>query len=287
MGFLRAEPPSDADVAEVAHKISRRVVRKLRQLGYLESDLEELVSTEYDPLRDSEPVLAHTMAASVQRRIAFGERAGQRVRRIGSGFGNDGERPALSGPRCASINGFSLHANTDIPAHRRDQLEQLLRYMGRGPVALERLTEDADGNLVYRFNRPWSDGTTGITLTPLELLEKLAALVPLPGAHLVRYNGFLAPHSKLREAIRPTPRQQGQETEEARPRTPYWSWARLLERVFGLEMGTCPVCGRGSMRIIADITQESVMTRILRHLQLDSVPPPIAPSRVRQETWAA
>ena len=59
--------------------------------GYLEADLEELVPTEYDPLRESEPVLAHTMAASVQRRIAFGERAGQRVRRIGSGFGMEGE----------------------------------------------------------------------------------------------------------------------------------------------------------------------------------------------------
>jgi hypothetical protein len=27
---------------------------------------------------------------------------------------------------------------------------------------------------MYRFNRPWSDGTTGIKLSPLELLEKLA-----------------------------------------------------------------------------------------------------------------
>jgi hypothetical protein len=52
------------------------------------------------------------MAASVQQRIAFGERAGQRVRRIGSGFGYEGEHPTLTGTRCASVNGFSLHANT-------------------------------------------------------------------------------------------------------------------------------------------------------------------------------
>ena len=26
-------------------------------------------------------------------------------------------------PRGASVNGFSLHANTAVPAHRRDQLE--------------------------------------------------------------------------------------------------------------------------------------------------------------------
>ena len=34
--FLKVEPPSDADIAEVLQKISRRVIRTLRQLGYLE-----------------------------------------------------------------------------------------------------------------------------------------------------------------------------------------------------------------------------------------------------------
>ena len=43
----------------------------------------------------------------------------------------------------------------------------------------------------------------------MELIEKLAALVPLPRMHLVRYGGCLAPHSHLRGAIIPTPRQQG------------------------------------------------------------------------------
>ena len=36
--FLTGEPPSDADVAAVVQKISHRVIRKLRQLGYLEAD---------------------------------------------------------------------------------------------------------------------------------------------------------------------------------------------------------------------------------------------------------
>jgi hypothetical protein len=67
--------------------------------------------------------------------------------------------------------------------------------------------------------------------------------------------------------------------------TPYWPWARLLGRVFGLEMRTCPFCRRGSLHIMAVITQESVIMRILRHLQLASVPPPIAPARVRQEIF--
>src|SRR5262249_54727844 len=98
------------------------------------------------------------------------------------------------------------------------------------------------GQCALSLPNPWSDGTTGIRVAPLELLEKLAALVPLPRVHLVRYGGCLAPHSALREAIRPTPRQQGMDAEEAHPGTPYWPWARLLGRVFGLDMTTCPFC---------------------------------------------
>ncbi len=138
---------------------------------------------------------------------------------------------------------------------------------------------------MYAFTRPWSDGTTGIKLSPLELLEKLAALVPLPRAHLVRYAGYLAPHSNLRAAIFPTPRQQGVDGEEKKTGTPYWNWARLLGRVFALDLVPCPFCRRGSLRISAAITHESVITRILRHLKLASVPPPISPARCRQELF--
>jgi hypothetical protein len=189
-----------------------------------------------------------------------------------------------------------------------------MRYTARGAVSLERLTEDANGDLVSMFPRPWSDGTTGLKLAPLELLEKLAAIGPLPRAPLVRSAGCLAPQSTLRAAIIPTPRQQGVEGEKTKAGTPDWRWARLLGRVFHLPMGTCPLCRRGSLRdcvgagqlccpslrdcvgagqlccpslrILAAIPQESVITRILRHLKLASVPPPIAPARCRQAICA-
>src|SRR5262249_23991375 len=118
--FLTVEPPSDADVADVMQKISHRVIRKLRQLGYLEAGGDAAVATGYDPLVEDAPELARTLTASVQQRIACGERAGQKVRRIGAGFGSEGEAPRLTGPHCASVQGFSLHAHTHIPAHRRD-----------------------------------------------------------------------------------------------------------------------------------------------------------------------
>jgi len=284
--FLPGEPPTDTDIADVVQKISRRVIRKLRQLGYLEAGIDAAVATGYDPLVDDAPELARTMAASVQQRIAFGERAGQPVRRIGSGFGVEGEQPTRRGARCASVHGFSLHANTQVPAHRRDQLERLLRYTARGAVSLERLTQDANGDLVYTFTHLWSDGTTGIRFSPWELLEKLAALVPLPRMHLVRYGGCLAPHSHLRGTIIPTPRQQGLDEEATDTGSPHWSWAQLLKRVFALDMARCPFCQQGALRIIAAITQGEVIRTILRHLKLAADPPPIAPARVRQEAFA-
>jgi hypothetical protein len=110
-----------------------------------------------------------------------------------------------------------------------------------------------------------------------------------PRVHLVRYAGCLAPHSALREAIIPTPRQQGVEEQAASTASLPWSWARLLKRVFALEMARCPFCQRGALRIIATITQGEVISKILRHLKHAADPPPIAPARSRQETfdWVA
>ncbi|MDH3600898.1 MAG: transposase, partial [Candidatus Tectomicrobia bacterium] len=197
--------------------------------------------------QDSEHILKY------QQRIAFGERAGQRVRRIGSGFGYEGERPTLSGPRCASVHGFSLHANTHVPAPRREQLEGLIRCTARGAVSLERLNQETTGDLLYSFTRPGSDGTTGIKLSPLERLEKWAAWVSPPRMHPVRYAGCLAAPRKLRGAITPTPRQQGIET-PASPVSSRFGWARLLKRVFSIDMERCPRCQSGALRLISAIT---------------------------------
>jgi MvaI/BcnI restriction endonuclease family len=54
------------------------------------------------------------MAASVQRRIAFGERAGQKGRRLGSGFGYEGEAPTLTGTRCASRQALMYKAGNKL-----------------------------------------------------------------------------------------------------------------------------------------------------------------------------
>jgi len=98
--------------------------------------------------------------------------------------------------RLGNPQGFSLHADVAVPARRRDQLERLVRYLVRPPLAAERLTESTGGQLVYHFRRPWSDGSTALLLAPLELLERLAALVPPPRRPLLAYHGLLAPYAR-------------------------------------------------------------------------------------------
>jgi Putative transposase len=78
--FVKAEPPREADVADVVRKISRRVIRKLRRLGYLEAGMETAVATGYDPLFDNDPELARTMASSVKQELPLGN---ERERRCG------------------------------------------------------------------------------------------------------------------------------------------------------------------------------------------------------------
>ena len=131
-----------------------------------------------------------------------------------------------------------------------------------------------------------SDGTTGVKLSPLELLEKLSALIPPPRVHQVRYGGVLAPHSNLRGAVLPTLRQQGSDGDNASRASSAWHWARLLKRVFALDMATCPVCQQGRLRLIAAINQTPVIRKILRHLKLAVDPPPIAAARVDQASFA-
>ena len=63
---------------------------------------------------------------------------------------------------------------------------------------------DAD-QFTSRLKTPRSVGTTHLLLSPLELIEKRAALIPTPRFNLVRYHGLLAPNVHDRRRIVPAP----------------------------------------------------------------------------------
>ncbi len=180
--FYRLPPPSDAGVAQVAGRVAGRIARLLQRRGLRpEADPEET-----DSLIRHEPLLAALYGASVSGRTATGPRAGMRVTTVGAQI--DAKSPeVLAGPRGASVSGVNVHAGVCVPARDRVRLERLCRYAARPPLAIERLSLLPDGRLLYRRKRRWRNGTTHVILEPLELVEKLAALVPCPRFNLVRY----------------------------------------------------------------------------------------------------
>ena len=55
--------------------------------------------------------------------------------------------------------------------------------------------------------------------------------------------------------------------------------ARLLARVFDIDVRPCPICGGAEFKILAAILDRAVIEKILRHLGLDPRLPPRAPAR--------
>ena len=56
------------------------------------------------------------------------------------------------------------------------------------------------------------------------------------------------------------------------------SWARLLKRVFEIDIEQCPQCG-GTLKLIAAIEDPPVIAKILTHLGLSARAPPRSPAR--------
>ena len=97
--------------------------------------------------------------------------------------------------------GFSVDASVRIEAADRAGRERLLRYCARPPFALERLRELDPEHLLYASTETGPRRHGPQILTPLQLLDRLAALVPPPRVHRHRYFGVLAPNAPLRAAV--------------------------------------------------------------------------------------
>ncbi len=73
---------------------------------------------------------------------------------------------------------------------------------------MERLREVDPEHLVYESVKPGPGGSVTLMLTPLELLDRLAA--PIPCRHRHRYFGMLAPNAALRAAVTALAGQRGE-----------------------------------------------------------------------------
>jgi len=222
-----------------------------------------------DELSRDNPVLAALYAAAVQGRIAMGSDAGQRIARLGNAaLAVDVVDTGSS--RCVTLGGFSLHAGVAIGASDRAGLERVCRYMGRPPVACDRLERLADGRIQYRLRHRWRDGTSALVFEPREFLARLAAQVPPPRAHQVRYHGLLAPCAAWRPFV--VPAADDVEGDAARSacshdqrqvsRARRIAWSDLLRRVFAVDALRCDRCG-SRMRVMAAVRSPAAVAAFL------------------------
>ena len=280
--FVEAGAPTDEDLHALLQTVIARLMKMLTRRGVLVEEMGQTYLAEPDAEGEEARTLRPLQAAAITYRIAFGPRAGQKVLPLRGAMPR--EAPARQ-PLCADIHGFSLHAAVRVEAHDRKRLEQLCRYITRPALSDERVQLNAAGQVALKLKKPWRDGTTHLVISPLEFMQRLAALVPRPRLHLIRFHGVLAPNAKLRPlVVPPGPQVQEADTDAAAPaecevetvqaRPNRISWARLLKRVFDIDMHTCPNCGGGELKIIAAILERPVIERILTHLGLEPQPPP-------------
>ncbi len=282
--FVKVPAPTDEAMQAVLHKIITRLMKLLTRKGVLVEEQGETYMADDDANSEEARVLRPLQAAACTYRIAFGPRAGQKVLTVQGAMSRDTD---FKKTLCADIDGFSLHAAVRCDADDRHGLEQLCRYITRPALANERVQTNAAGQVVLKLKTAWRDGTTHLVMSPLEFMQRLAALVPRPRLHLIRFHGVLAPNAKLRALVVP---QEPEPPAQAAPpaaceaacahhRPMRLSWAKLLKRVFEIDLEHCPNCG-GQLKIIAAILEQPVIEKILTHLGLQARAPPRARSRV-------
>jgi hypothetical protein len=200
-------------------------------------------------------------------------------------------------------SGFSLDASVHIADHDRQGLQRLARYCARHPFAKGRLLRAGEQSVVYQLPKPDVHGNSAITLDPLELLDRLAALILPPRRHRHSYWGALAPHSALRPfvvlsagqtttddeqelinqqlatlGLLPQPVETSGGTKHAVGASLVSLWAIMLAKVYEVLPILCSHCG-AEMKPVAVIVNTDSLDRICRHQGQPQGIPKLAPAR--------
>jgi hypothetical protein len=296
--FHATPPPSQADVAAVVLRASKRIVRFLQKRGLIAlatapGDSEVSVIVGDETLGEDDPLLAQLLAAATAGLPPAGPAQKRAPVRL---LLPEAASPTPKGRLCAEHWGFNLHAATRGHGNDKQGKEHLCRYILRPPLANDRLHLLPGNKVELAFKRPWSDGTAAIVLHALALIARLAAIVPPPRRHTTRYFGVLSSHSALRPLIVPTAvpaeQQQAPAAPHAEPATAdtakapapkptrtskYIPWRELLRRTFGIDL-RCLRC-HGDLRLIALVKEEATIAKILGAMGLHTMPPLLASAR--------
>jgi Putative transposase/Transposase zinc-binding domain len=196
--FHAAPPPSRGELDHVLERVHRRVSTWLVRHGHVDGSPLEARSNE----TPSPTPLDACADLAMQRGTTT------TMRDDGEEENEEGkESGARTAPahEAANHEGFNLHASVCIEAADDLGRERLCRYGARPPFSLERFRKLPGGRIGYRIKKARGGRAKLLVVTPLELLARIAALIPPPRYPLVRYHGVLAPRSSWRKAVIPRP----------------------------------------------------------------------------------
>ena len=196
--FHPACAPDAAELDAIARRVHWRATAWLRRHHYIEDKPLEARSNEM-----SSPGAIEACADIAMQRGVFAVH-----------FGHDGDSHEATGgepPKlrfAAQHEGFNLHAGVHIAAGDDTGRERLFRYGARPSLALDRLRRLPDGRIAYRVKYARAGRAKHRVMEPLELLARIAAILPPPRFPLVRFHGVLAPRSSWRKDVVPQPRER-------------------------------------------------------------------------------
>jgi hypothetical protein len=166
--------------------------------------------------------------------------------------------------------------------------------MARNSTPLERLKAASNGAVLIKLKTRWTDGTTHLRFSGVELCERLAALVPHPRLNLIRFGGVFAPRHKLRaQVVALAPKAESVLDESSTPSSPSTSdveasgipqkpkkysmaWKELRARVFQEDLTRCRRCG-DTVKVTHAVLDRGAITRILQSHGLPTQIPKFAP----------
>ncbi len=197
---------------------------------------------------------------------------------------DDVSTPSPEGPACSTI--FQLP---------RQLSANSLRYGPRPAFAHDRIEQLANGNGSSRLPKIFYTGQTHVVLPPIDFLRRLAALIPPPRFHSIRYHGLLAPNATLRKlagALAPRHLIDGiidhklaSKTAADNPDAPHRRRTRrlgsqLLRRGFAIDGRRCP-CGanRQLIGVLSRVPSPDARDNFLRAMGERTAPPPRAKAR--------
>ena len=189
--FHAMPPQHPAELTAVAYDVYRKFAAWLRKKGLMRlADADETYENE------------NALASCLRRSLGIG----QVVELTESGDVQysqeqaDEKRFALrKSPHAGEFGGFSIHAGVTVHAADKDGRERLIRYCARPALSMERMSETSDGLIAYRLRHAQQGKANHRVMRPIDLLARIAAIIPPPRHPLLRYFGVFGPHSSWRK----------------------------------------------------------------------------------------